>query len=65
MHFLKIGKRTINFDNIAHCEAQLWQDATSVKVYFVGTAHNTPLVLSEEEATAFWKYMESISEKPA
>ncbi len=65
MHFLKIGKRAINFDNIAHCEAQVWQDATSVKVYFVGTAHNTPLVLSEDEAKEFWKYMEYVAEKPA
>jgi hypothetical protein len=43
----------------------VWQDATSVKVYFVGTAHNTPLVLSEDEAKEFWKYMEYVAEKPA
>lgn len=64
MHFVKIGKRVINLDNVTHCEVQIWQDSTSVKIMLTGTANNTPLVLSEEEAKEFWKYMEYISEKP-
>ena len=44
MHFVRIGKKTLNLDSINYCEAQIWQDEMSIKVYFVGSAHNTPLV---------------------
>ncbi|MGQ0809596.1 MAG: hypothetical protein ACT4OO_00010 [Nitrospiraceae bacterium] len=64
MHFVKIGKRAINLDTISYCEAQVWQDATSVKIFFSGAAHNTPLVLNEDDAKEFWKYVEYIAEKP-
>lgn len=64
MHFLKIGNRAINFDNVTHCECQVWGDSTSVKLYFIGVANNTPVVLSEEEAKQLWTYIESIAKKP-
>jgi hypothetical protein len=37
----------------------------SLKIYFAGSANNTPLVFSEEEAKELWKYLEFVSEKPA
>lgn len=64
MLFVRIGNRTVNLDTVTHCERQVWQDTTNVKVYFIGGAHNTPLVLSEEEAKDFWKYLEQVAEKP-
>jgi len=36
----------------------------SVKIYMMGAVNNTPLVLNEEEAKEFWKYMDYIAEKP-
>jgi hypothetical protein len=44
MHFVRIGKKTLNLDCVNYCEAQIWQDEMSLKVYFVGAANNTPLV---------------------
>lgn len=64
MHFVRIGKRAFNLDNITHCEVQVWQDSTSVKIFLTGAANNTPVVLAEGDASEFWKYIESIAEKP-
>lgn len=64
MHFVRIGKKTLNLDSVNYCEAQIWQDEMSLKVYFVGAANNTPLVFSEEDAKALWKYLEYVAEKP-
>ncbi len=64
MHFVRIGNRAINLDLVSHCEVQAWHDTVSVKVFMTGTTNNTPVVLNEEEATLFWKYMEYVAEKP-
>ena len=64
MHFVRIGKKTVNLDNVSYCEAQIWQDEMSLKVYFAGSANNTPLVLAEEDAKELWKYLEYAAEKP-
>ncbi len=64
MHFIKIGTRAINLDNVTYCEVQEWHDTTNVKVHFAGAANNTPVVLTEEEAKEFWKYIDYIAEKP-
>jgi hypothetical protein len=64
MHFVRIGKKTLNLDCVNYCEAQIWQDEMSLKVYFVGAANNTPLVFSEEDAKELWKYLEYVAEKP-
>jgi hypothetical protein len=65
MHYVRIGKRTVNLESIAYCEMQSWQDEMTVKVYFAGSAHNTPLVFAEAEAKEFWKYVERLAEQPA
>jgi hypothetical protein len=64
MHFVRIGKKTLNLDSISYCEAQIWQDEMSLKVYFAGSANNTPLVFAGDEAKELWKYMEYVAEKP-
>lgn len=64
VHFVRVGNRAINLDNVIHCEVQVWHDAITVKLYMVGVANNTPLVLNEEEAQHFWKYVEYVAEKP-
>lgn len=64
MNFIRIGNRALNLDRVNHCEVQIWQDAMSVKIYMAGTANNTPVVLNEEEAKEFWKYIEYVAEKP-
>lgn len=35
MHFVRIGKKTLNLDSINYCDAQIWHDEMSLKVYFV------------------------------
>jgi hypothetical protein len=64
MQFVRIGKKVVNLDSVSYCEAQIWQDAMSVKLYFAGSANNTPLVFSEDEAKELWKYLEYVAEKP-
>ena len=64
MYYVRIGKRALNLDSIAYCDMQAWQDEMSVKVYFTGSANNTPLVFGEGEAKELWKYLEYIAEKP-
>jgi hypothetical protein len=64
MHFVRIGKKALTLDSVCYCEAQIWQDAMSLKVYFSGSANNAPLVFSEEDAKELWKYLEYVSEKP-
>ena len=64
MHYVRIGKKSLNLDCINYCEAQTWQDEVTVKEYFTGSANNTPLVLAEGEAKELWKYLEYIAEKP-
>jgi len=64
MHFVRIGKKALNLDIVSYFEAQIWQDAMSLKVYFSGSANNAPLVFSEEDAKELWKYLEYVSEKP-
>ncbi len=64
VNFIRIGNRALNLDRVTHCEVQIWQDAISVKIYMAGTANNTPVVLNEEEAKEFWKYIEYVAEKP-
>ena len=31
MHFVRIGKKALNLDSVCYCEAQIWQDAMSLK----------------------------------
>ncbi|THI88192.1 MAG: hypothetical protein CAF41_005690 [Nitrospira sp. CG24A] len=64
MHFVRIGKKTLNLDSVNYCEAQIWQDEMSLKVYFTGSANNTPLVFTEDDAKELWKYLEYVAEKP-
>jgi hypothetical protein len=64
MHFVRIGKKTLNLDSISYCEAQIWQDEMSLKIYFAGSANNTPLVFTEDDAKELWKYLEYVAEKP-
>ncbi len=64
MHFVRIGNRALNLDLVSHCEVQIWHDTVSVKVFMTGTANNTPVVLNEDEAKQFWKYIEYVAEKP-
>ena len=64
MHFVKIGNRAINMDNVAQIEHQSWQDCTTAKVHFVGQGNNNPLVLSEEEAKELYEYVEYVAERP-
>lgn len=64
MHFVRIGKKTLNLDSVSYCEAQIWQDEMSLKVYFAGSANNTPLVFAEEDAKELWKYLDYVAEKP-
>ena len=64
MHFVRIGKKALNLYSVCYCEAQIWQDAMSLKVYFSGSANNTPLVFSEEDAKELWKYLDYVAEKP-
>ena len=64
MNFVRIGNRAINLDLVSHCEVQAWHDTVSVKVFMTGTANNTPVVLNEDEAKLFWKYIEYVAEKP-
>jgi hypothetical protein len=49
---------------VSYCEAQIWQDEMSLKVYFAGSANNTPLVFAENDAKELWKYLDYVSEKP-
>jgi hypothetical protein len=64
MHFVRIGKKTLNLDSVSYCEAQIWQDDMSLKVFFAGSSNNTPLEFSEAEAKELWKYLDYVSEKP-
>ena len=64
MHFVRIWNRAINLDLVSHCEVQAWHDTVSVKVFMTGMANNTPVVLNEDEAKLFWKYVEYVAEKP-
>jgi hypothetical protein len=44
----------------------VWQEEISLKVSFIGSANNTPLTLTDEEAKALWKYLEhAVVEKVA
>ena len=54
----------LNLDSVSYCEAQIWQDEMSLKVYFAGSANNTPLVFAESDAKELWKYLDNIAEKP-
>lgn len=63
MHFVKIGDRAINLDNVAHIEHQSWHDCTTAKVYFVGRGNNSPLVFSEEEAKELYNYVMYVAER--
>jgi hypothetical protein len=64
MHFVRVGKKTLNLDSVSYCEAQIWQDEMSLKVYFAGSANNAPLVFAEDDAKVLWKYLEYVAEKP-
>ena len=65
MHFVRIGKKALNLDSVTYCEAQIWQDEMSLKVHFVGSANNTPLVLAEEDAKELWKYLDTSLKNPS
>jgi hypothetical protein len=65
MNYVRIGKKALNLDSVSYCEVQIWQDEMSVKVFFAGSANNTPLVFGEGEAKELWKYLEQIGQKPA
>lgn len=64
MHYVRIGKKVLNLESVSYAEVQAWQDEMTVKVYFAGSANNTPLVLAETEAKELWKYLEYVAEKP-
>ena len=64
VHFVRIGKKTVNLDSVSYCDVQIWQDEMSLKIYFAGSANNTPLVFAGDEAKELWKYMEYVAEKP-
>ena len=64
MHFVTIGDRAINLDNVAYIEHRSWHDCTTAKVHFVGQGHISPLVLSEEEAKELYHYVEHVAERP-
>ena len=64
MHFVRIGKKALNLDSVSYCEAQFWQDEMSLKVFFAGSANNSPLVFTEEDAKELWKYLDYVAEKP-
>jgi hypothetical protein len=64
MNYVRIGKKAMNLDRVVYAEVQLWQDEMSVKVYFAGSANNTPVVFTEDEAKELWKYLEYVAEKP-
>ena len=64
MNYIRIGKIALNLDQVTYAEAQVWQDEMSVKVYFVGSANNAPVVFAENEAKELWKYLEYVAEKP-
>ena len=36
----------------------------SLKIYFSGSANNTPLVFAEDDAKELWKYLDYVAEKP-
>lgn len=63
MHFVKIGQRAINFDNVSYIEHQQWHDCLTIKIHFVGQG-NTPLVLSEQDAKGVAEYVEYVAEQP-
>ena len=64
MNYVRIGKKALTLDSVSYAEAQIWQDEMTVKVYFAGSANNTPLVFGEEDAKELWKYLEYVAEKP-
>jgi cytochrome c1 len=64
MHFVKIGTRSVNLDNVAHVEEQSWHDCSTVKVHFVGQGNAAPLLLTEEEAKQLAAYLEYVAEQP-
>ncbi len=64
MNYVPIGKKTLNLDSVRYCEAQIWQDEMTVKVYLAGSATNSPLVFGENDAKELWKYLEYVAEKP-
>jgi hypothetical protein len=64
MNYVRIGKKVLNLDSVSYCEAQIWQDEMSIKVYFAGSANNTPLVFAEEDAKELWKYLDKVAVKP-
>ncbi len=64
MNYVRIGKKGLNLDRVTYAEVQIWQDEMSVKVYFAGSANNTPLVFAENDAKELWKYLEYVAEKP-
>ena len=64
MNYVRIGKKALNLDRVIYAEVQVWQDEMSVKVYFAGSANNTPLVFAEDDAKELWKYFEYVAEKP-
>jgi hypothetical protein len=64
MHFVRIGDRAINLDNVAQIELRSYNDCTVVKVYFVGQGYNSPFVLSEAEAKELSNYVDYVAERP-
>ncbi len=64
MNYVRIGKKALNLDSVSYCEAQVWQDEMTVKVYLAGSATNSPLVFGENVAKELWKYLEYVAEKP-
>ena len=64
MHFVRIGDRAINLDNVAQIELRSYNDGTIAKVYFVGQGHNSPFMLSEEESKELNNYVDYIAERP-
>jgi len=43
---------------------QIWHDTVSVTVFMREASNNIPVVLNEDEAKLFWKYVEYVAEKP-
>ena len=64
MHFVKIGDRAINLDNVTQIELRNWADGAIAKVHFVGQGTNNPFVFSEEDAKELCNYVEYVAERP-
>ena len=64
MHFVRIGKKPDISIAYATAKYKFGKIEMSLKVYFAGSANNTPPVFAEEDAKERWKYFDHVAEKP-